>query len=212
MGEKSKLQNRITLVSGSNRKLNTEEEIKKYIHKRYDAENGSGFYSIKDIEIATLYAKKAAADYGGTAYLNYFELDFNKLIQDNISRAYFNEIDEDTMEYLGYNINGKLPPHCPLNKYRNLRPKDVCMECKETDCSWNSEYIESILLDCIDTNFTDIILDYYDGKIDLVEADDRFKEKLDEYTGGKFKFQVVLRGRILDLDNHYLEPTAQIPV
>lgn len=198
----SKIKGVKQIVSGCNRILNTSEELKKYIHKNYDAECGSGFYSINDIDIASGYAYRSAARFGGHPYLNYFELNINKIIEDKITRSYFNRLNEETLEYLSLNINGKLHDNCPLKRYRNLRPVDVCMDCKNKDCKWSANYIESILLDCSFFNLTDIFIDYYDNKINKNEASEKIYEMLDEETGGNFKFQIVLRGEILDIDNN----------
>lgn len=200
------------IISGCNRILNNTKELNKFTHKTYDAECGSGFYSIEDIEIAKQYALKSSINYGGHAYINFFELNVNKLIEDGITRAYFNKLDDKTIEYLTDNINGKLPEHCALKRYRNLRPVDACLKCNN-DCKWNSNYIESILLDCALFDLTEIFINYYDGKIDKEELSRQVYEMLDEETGGKFKFQIVLRGEILDIDNKpYLNFIGYVPV
>lgn len=208
MGNKIK---NLEIVAGCNRILNTTEELNKFIHKTYDAECGSGFYAIRDIDIAAAYANTATFKFGGKAYVNFFELNVKKLIEDGIKIYYFNNLNIETMEYLSFNVNGKLSPHCSLNRYRNLRPVDVCMNCKDINCKWNSEYIQAILLDCIDINLTDIFIDYFDKKININQASKLIYEELDNATDGKFKFQIVLRGKILDLDNGYLKFIRALP-
>lgn len=205
-------ENKINIIAGCNRILNSTEELNKFIRKDYNAECGSGFYSIKDRDIAESYAIRAALNYGGKPYLNFFTLNIGKICNDGIKMAYFNELNEETMKYLSYNVVGKLPDHCYLNKYKNLRPVDVCMDCQYQNCNWNAEYIQAILLDCIYTNLTYIFIDYFNKKIDIEEASIKIYEELDAYTDNRFKFQIVLRNRILNLDNRYLVFDKAVPI
>lgn len=136
------------ILNGSNHVIDDKKKLEEYILKGYDAECGSGFYTIQDIEIAEKYARECADTFGGNPVINFYSVNMDK-IETNLTTAIFDDLEEEsTMIYLSHNISGKLPDFCEDKEsfINGTKPRNICYSCNK-NCKWNAKFIYAVLSD-----------------------------------------------------------------
>lgn len=205
MNDHSKISGDHAIVNGNNHKVNTRERLEEYVKKNKNTECGSGFYCIQDVDIAKKYAHRAAKLYGGKPTLNIYRLNHDLITRD-LAIAYFNSIEDPrTLEYIGANLQGRFPDFCKVEPEERAgkRPVELCYACRQ-NCPWAAEYIEAILSDAT-YSLDDIFVDFWNEKISFQNALEKIYERVDA-KNDKLRVQIVLRGKILDIDHfNYLE-------
>lgn len=188
----------VTLLKGSNQKLDNIELLKNTTSMReweYHPECAGGFYLIRDKDIAEQYAKMITSDTGnGLPTINQYTLNLAK-IHNSVKEAYFNELNKESMIYVGENILGKLPDDCPY-KTTGKFPEELCHKCIHDFCDRNAEYIEAILSRA-DYNLDSILIELVNGAITEEEALWRINNEL-KANGSEIKIQIVLRDKAFE--------------
>lgn len=191
------------LLKGANRVINVEDIV---LEKAYNAENASGFYLIKDLDIVKYYARKIALEYGGEPTINIYNFDLANA-KEVIKQAYFDELNEKSMLYVGQNLKGILPIDCPKIE-TGLKPREICHRCNIQKCDRNADYIESILSEGGYYNLDDILMELVDNKITNEEALLKINKTLKEAGVENVKIQVTLREKAirngLTLQDYYV--------
>lgn len=180
------------LLKGSNRVIEIEDIV---LEKDYNAECASGFYLIRDINIAKYYARKLTNLYGGTPIINIYKFDFNK-VKKVLENSYFNELNEKSMRYIGENLKEILPKDCP--RQDGGLPRELCHTCLVKNCERNADYIEAILSEGGYYNLDDILIDLIDDKIDDDEAILRINEELRKENLIEIPIQFLLREKAIN--------------
>lgn len=200
MNDHSKIPEGKCIVNGNNHIVNIREALEEYIKKGYNAECGSGFYCIKDMDIAKKYAYRAATEWGGRPTLNFYHLN-HTLIRRDLKVAYFNSVEsQETLDYLGGNITGNFPSFCKVEAEdrSGKRPADLCYVYPHS-CPWSADYIEAVLSDAT-YNLDDVFVAYWNKQASFHDTIETIYEKIDE-ANDSLRFQVVLRGKILDIEH-----------
>ena len=187
----TKIGNNLPLIKGANREIGIDDII---IDKDYNAENASGFYLIKDIEIAKYYARKLTKLYGGKPTINLYNFDLTNA-KELIKEAYFNEINEESMLYIGQNLKEILPEDCP--RQGEGLPRQLCHHCNIPRCKRNADYIESILSEGGYYNLDNILIELVDKKITNEEAILKINKTLKEAGVDEIKIQISLREKAI---------------
>lgn len=186
----SKTTDVIVLCKGANRILSNMDQAFAY-KKDYNVECGSGFYTIADEDIAKKYAIKLCKA-GETPIVNYYNFELGRMKKDCIRQIYFNDLNAESMDYIGRNISGIFPSNCNRTEKSKYYPKDLCHNCNNEECSWSAPYIEAILSDNVDFTFNDILKAFVVKDITEEEAIEKINEILIQHNS-KLRIQVMIR-------------------
>ena len=198
----------IMLCKGANRILNNLDEAFKYQLKKYNAECGSGFYTIRDEDLAEKYAR-AFTSTGQIPIVNYYKFELQRMKRDCIRQAYFNDLSFNSLDYVGRNLSGIFPSSCKYNRDPNISPKDKCYECDNELCEWSSPYIEAFLSENVDFCFDDILKSFIVKDISEEEAVSKINKILIEHKS-PLRIQIVIRSDLKDYI-HYSHYRALAP-
>lgn len=201
MKNSSLAEEQIYLVKGANRILNDMTKAFDFSSYTYNKECASGFYMIKDEDIAETYAieiaKQGKTEEDRHAYVNYYILNLAEIKKD-LKQAYFNRLDKESIHYVGENILGVFPKHCEYYGKSNLSPMDTCHICENEMCNRNADYIEAILsYNGKGKTLDDILKSVVTGDISEEDAIEQINEKLSEWDS-PIRIQIVLRKNAKD--------------
>lgn len=196
----------LTLVKGFDMRLDDIEFAIKDIVRAPGAEVASGFYVFNEdnLRTAKLYAVRRAYkddkfelhNNMKQATINMYKFDLQKS-KDALKEAYYNELNSESIHYIGDNLMDRFPPDCRYFGDNNIKPVNVCHICTNENCNRNAQYIEAILSDGVEYNLDDILKDVAIGKITDNEALDLINRELYR-RNTPIKLQILLRQDALD--------------
>ena len=197
----------ITLVKGFNMELKDVEYAISDIVREPGSEVASGFYVFNEENLATakMYAVRRAykekefilEDENKPPTINLYKFSLEKA-KDSIKDAYYNELNSESIHYIGDNLMNKFPPDCRyFGNTEGILPIHRCHICNKETCNRNAQYIEAILSDGVEYNLDDILKDVAIGNITDQEALDLINQELYK-RNTPIKIQILLRQDALD--------------
>ena len=192
----------LTLVKGFDMELSDIEYAINDILRQEGSEVGSGFYVFEKATLRTakLYAVRRA--YKSDKFelknpnrrptINVYSFELQK-VKDELKYAYFNELNSESIEYIGDNLMNKFPPDCRyFGNDEGILPIHRCHICSNERCNRNAQYIEAILSDGVEYNLDDILKDLATGKISDKDALDLINAELNK-RNTPIKIQLLIR-------------------